>query len=307
MSPESHQPALEAFCDAVARAAGEPVSPGLREALAEIQTEAAARWPGVALDSTELGALLGARLSGAPLAVRALRAADLLLALAAAGGDPRAIKSVEALVASQVEHFGRAGALHAADRDDLRQRVREFLLLGAGGEPGLLGYGGRGELAAWLRVVVVREGLRLRRSARREEPTEDAVIADVLPPTGDPELAYLKKLYHEAFASALREALAKLEPKSRLVLAQHFVDGLSIDRIGALHQTHRATAARWIAHARAELFSQTRWILMTRLGLDRAEVESLLRLVKSQLSISLRALGPGKIDRDIPRPPSTPD
>ncbi len=249
--------------------------------------EAAARWPQVRLDEA-LRELLVARLEAAGADAKA---ADLLLALAAARGDAAALRELEALLAVQVDHFGRGGGLHAADRDELRQRVREQLLMGSGGSgPGLNGYSGRGELGAWLRVVVVREGLRLRRGARREEATDEAELEDVLPPTGDPELAYLKQLYREAFDGALREALAELPAKDRLVLAQHFVDGLSIDRIGALHQAHRATAARWIAHARAQLFTRTRWILMTRLGLDRAEVESLLRLVKSQLSISLRAL-----------------
>jgi len=71
------------------------------------------------------------------------------------------------------------------------------------------------------------------------------------------------------------------------VLRLHLLDGLNIDRIGQLHDVHRATAARWLASAREALAKDTQRILQARLQVSRSEFESLLRLVRSDLDVSL--------------------
>ena len=65
------------------------------------------------------------------------------------------------------------------------------------------------------------------------------------------------------------------------------IDELSIDKLGALYRVHRATAARWVASARRALVDATRDQMITRLGVDSVELDSIIRLVRSQLEISI--------------------
>jgi RNA polymerase sigma-70 factor (ECF subfamily) len=50
---------------------------------------------------------------------------------------------------------------------------------------------------------------------------------------------------------------------------------------------HRVTVARWLGAARASLLDGTRRRLAERLGLPSPEVESLVRVLWSQLHISI--------------------
>ena len=62
---------------------------------------------------------------------------------------------------------------------------------------------------------------------------------------------------------------------------------LGIDHIGKVYDVHRATAARWLTRARESLFEMTRSHLRAELGLDDDEFQSLVRLVRSRLDVSV--------------------
>ncbi len=114
---------------------------------------------------------------------------------------------------------------------------------------------------------------------------------DALPEAGvDPEIAYLKEHYRDEFRAAFVFALGTLSERERNVLRQHHIDGLTIDQLGTLYQVHRATAARWVAAARMTLLDQTRGRLVAKLGVAADEVDSIIRLVRSQLDISIHQL-----------------
>jgi RNA polymerase sigma-70 factor (ECF subfamily) len=71
-----------------------------------------------------------------------------------------------------------------------------------------------------------------------------------------------------------------------------FVDDLSIDRIGEIYGVHRATAARWIGHARDRFEEQLRAALKARLSVSESELFSILRVTMSGIDVSLaRQLG----------------
>ena len=57
-----------------------------------------------------------------------------------------------------------------------------------------------------------------------------------------------------------------------------------------LYRAHRATVPRWIAAVRETLFEGTRAHLMERLSITTSEVDSVLRLIDSQLEISIEAV-----------------
>jgi RNA polymerase sigma-70 factor, ECF subfamily len=73
----------------------------------------------------------------------------------------------------------------------------------------------------------------------------------------------------------------------RAVLRAHAVNGLSIDQIGALYQVHRATAARWVQHAKVSLLDALRAALKERLGVEGAACDSIVALVQSRIDLSM--------------------
>lgn len=53
-----------------------------------------------------------------------------------------------------------------------------------------------------------------------------------------------------------------------------------------MYRVHLATVARWVDKARETLLENSRSILMAQLRVDLSEVESILRLIESQLEVS---------------------
>jgi len=175
--------------------------------------------------------------------------------------------------------------LDRAAIDEVRQRLRHRLLVpNHAGHQKIADYRGLGRLPSWLRVVAIRIALDLKQQEPHRSsspPRDDQLVSD------DPELDYLRQRYAEDFRVAFVDALRALPIEQRNVLRLHLLDGLSIDRIGKLHDVHRATAARWLVNARERLAKDTQRLLQSRLNVSPSEFESLLRLVRSDLDVSL--------------------
>jgi RNA polymerase sigma-70 factor (ECF subfamily) len=253
--------------------------------------EGLAAWPGLDTDPAEFVRDLAAHLVTGeyPLAaLSSVHAGDLYLAGACRRGSARAIALFEARFLARVPAFVAQVDPTGALADDVCQDLRDKLLLStAGSVPRIGDYSGRGDLSSWLRVVALRTALRLRRSQRRH----GVQVADppgVLGGGPDPERDYLRMRYGGEYQAAFSAALAALEPGERLLLKLHYVDGLNIERIGALFQLHRSTVARRLHGQRRKLLELTRARLRERLSLSDSEFDSVLALVRSQMVVSLR-------------------
>jgi RNA polymerase sigma-70 factor (ECF subfamily) len=228
---------------------------------------------------------------GAAEALPSIRAGELYLACAAALGDPAAIAEIERVhlppILADVAHLSAS----PAEEDDVAQLVRVRLFVAEGGEPPKIAvYGGRGSMGGFLRMVAVRVALGQRRKKRVGEPLppdDDRLLE--LPGDLHPELQHLQARYRGELENAFRQALGSLSPRDRNVLRLHFLEGLSIDQLGALYRVHRATAARWVARATESLYDETSRLLGERLGLDRAALMSIIDLVRSQIDISIHS------------------
>ena len=255
---------------------------GLEEVLGAALAGAHARWPALELDPEPWLAFLAERATAAE-PVRWLReapVADWALVFAAARRDPLAIgQFAEVLVKPLCLELQRLSGLAP---EDLRQMVLERLFVGE--PPGILQYAGRGSLAAWVRVVATRLALNATRS-RQPEPVGDEALLEL--PGGDPTMGYLRQRYAREVQAAFAPAFAALAPRERTVLRQRFLDGLSIEALARLHEVHVATIARWLAHAREQLGDGIRNQLGERLKISPVELESLIRLVRSQLELNL--------------------
>ena len=174
--------------------------------------------------------------------------------------------------------------------EELKQILREQLFVAAPPKGALLidNYSGRGQLGRWLRVIAVRTAGKLLDQGKKEVPLSDSVLSGLSPPVEDPELEFLKRTYRKEFSQAFEQAACELSVRQRNLLGHHYLDRLSIDEIGSIYAVHRATAARWLVKARETLLAGTRKDLMRRIQVDRAEYESIMRLIESQLPMAFQ-------------------
>ena len=216
-----------------------------------------------------------------------LEVGDLAFALACARGDASALAHFDRTYAPSLRPaLARLGLDDAGIAETLQLVRAELFAPRETGEPRIVGYSGRGPLSAWLRSVAVRTGLRVIRQAPRHEPLGDG---DAAPGSlvDDAELAYMKKTYGEAFQRAFRCALAELPAKDRLLLKQRFRHHLGVVDLGRLHGVNAGTISRWVAAARDALAKGTREAMMKELGVAKDDVSSILRLIESQIEVTL--------------------
>jgi RNA polymerase sigma-70 factor (ECF subfamily) len=221
--------------------------------------------------------------------LRRVRAAELYLATACAERVPHAVDALDREFLAAIPAMLARGGFRDLQPDEIRQRVRERLLVGASK---IGDYSGRGPLAAWLQVVTLRIAIDATREQRSIQVADPAELEDLRWAGTDPELRLIKERYREPFKHALRAALGGLTSEQRNLLKLHFVEGVTLDKLAALFQVHRATIARRIAQAREAVFDRVRSRLHAELGIDRAEFEALLDLLRSRLELSLSALLP---------------
>lgn len=267
-----------------------PGDPLLLDAvLAELHAAGRAAFPGIALDHAVFAAHLRARAGEAAdaAALRRLHAPDLYLACACARGDAGAVRLFEEAVLRKIEPaLARVGAEPILA--EVKQIVRERLLVGAPGkEPRIAEYAGEGALLTWVRVIALRTAATIRRGARRSKAREDEAMLDAAMAVEGPELAHMRRRYAHDFKAAFEVAVTELSPRDRNLIRQHLIDGLTIDDLGALYQVNRVTAARWLSSAREDVARATRRALTARLSVSQGELESILRLVRSDLDLSL--------------------
>jgi RNA polymerase sigma-70 factor (ECF subfamily) len=234
--------------------------------------EARAAYPGVALADAEFLEHVGAKLAAVDGA--ALRMRDLFLARAAAGRDPLAIALLEESTFGEIDLAYRRFPGLPASLDDVKQRLREKLFLAT--PPGILAYAGTGALRSWVRASALHMLLNIARRETREEPSDAPLLEVVIGREPSAEAAYMKLACREPFEAALTWAIEQLSDRERGLLRHAFVDGRNVDEVGAIYGVHRATAARWIAGARARLVQETRTELMRRLGISEVEAQSII-------------------------------
>jgi RNA polymerase sigma-70 factor, ECF subfamily len=258
--------------------------------LLESVTNAQTAFPEIHQTPEEFTRYLAAAVAALPTpsSFRKLLTTDLYLACACGRLDSHALAIFEQRYLPPAQ---RALARLDAPRsvtDDLVAGLREKLFFGApGARPLITEYGGRGGLGAWVRSVVVHAALN---AMRKEDKTTALEEAPDLVDPGDPELAYLKSTYGVEFKTALGEGMSLLSDRERNVLRQRYLDGLNIDALGRLYGVHRATVARWITEACDALLSNVRVNLARRLALTESELDSVIRMGRSGLDVTLSRL-----------------
>jgi RNA polymerase sigma-70 factor, ECF subfamily len=265
--------------------------PGAARALplddADPFAEARAAWPTVELSADLFALYVAERLPTDQAAGRRLRIADLYLACACVHGDANAIAAFDLHCLTVVDSALPRLGLDADAVGEVKQRLRRWLLVPEAGPPRLVDFAGYGDLRGWVRVIAVHEALAMLRRARRSAPFNDDRIMDALSARDSPEIDYLKHFYRREFKAAFTQAMATLGDRDRTLLRQQYLDGLSVMEMSRLYRVHRITAGRWLDSARRALLSATRAALMNRLDVRDDDVDSILRLICSQLDASV--------------------
>ncbi len=271
------------------RQAGISSVPNLAQVLDDQYAAARAAWPAIHVSQdryvAELARRINARSSELPEKVLAtMPAADLCLAIACADNDASALAAFRDAFIPSLRQALQKLTLGPALVDETIQRVLVMLFV----DGQIQSYGGKGTLRSWVRSIGVRTGRRLA-GVEQDTGSEDD-LADLPAAVADPELELLRARYGEQVKDAFAAAFAQLTERERNVLRQYHIDGLTIDQLAGLYQVNRATTARWVASARLAIVTKTRNLLVERFGIAMTEVDSIIRLVRSQLAVSVRDL-----------------
>jgi RNA polymerase sigma-70 factor, ECF subfamily len=264
----------------------------IEQALADVVRAGEVAWPAVQLPASAFVARIATHHSNDVSVVdwlRGVHAADLYLASACAERAPGAIASFDREFLTAVPAILARGGLRDVSADEVCQRVRERLFVGA---MKIADYSGRGSLASWLQVVTQRIAIDAVREQKAYPIANASHDDDLHVARTDPELSLIKERYRKPFKRALRASIGELADEQRELLKLHFVEGVTLDALAARFSVHRATIARWIARARDAVFDRVRARLRSELGLDEAEFDELLVVLRSRLELSLSALKP---------------
>ncbi len=252
-----------------------------------------ATWPTVTVTAERFGAELGRRAGtdAPPDVVAKLCGSDLYLAIACADGDPAAVECLDREFLCDVQHVARKLRATPDQAAESKSQLSRVLLVDEPGRAaGLRDYAGRGNLRGYIRVIVTRDLIKAIQRGRREAPLVGDEILARLGTQHDPEISMLRAQYHGVVREAMRDAITKVDDRTRALLRYQIVDGWTVDRVAEIYGVHRATAARWMVAARATLAEGIRAELASRLDVDPDEVASIIRLVQSRVDVSLDRL-----------------
>jgi RNA polymerase sigma-70 factor (ECF subfamily) len=113
---------------------------------------------------------------------------------------------------------------------------------------------------------------------------------DLFDAADDPALRTLKNAHGSEFKQAFQAAVADLPARDRGILRAMIVDDRGVNEIAVVYGVHRVTASRWVSEIRHALLKGTRAHLRTKLRLDDSSLDSAIRMIDSNLDMSLYRL-----------------
>jgi RNA polymerase sigma-70 factor (ECF subfamily) len=260
----------------------------LESTLAVVCERGRAAHPDLSLDDATFVAHLARCEAPVATGPEAVFAEDLFLASAALVGVPGAAAKLQRKHRRVVATY--LGPLDASKElvAEVEQVLWSKLLVGDAREPAkLYNYSGKGALGGFVGISAQRLALDMLRRHATEERGKAAIPAAPGQAAGDPEFSFIKRRYRDGFQQAIRDGLALLDDRERMIYRMKVVDGLSSERVAKVYGVDRATVTRWLARAREKVLSETRRVLRKRLQLSASEFESMAGLMVSQLDVSV--------------------
>ncbi len=266
--------------------------PAIEAVLTRLLAQARAAWPKIEIQEDRFVQFLAERIpSGAePLAVlEKLPASDLLVAWGCTQGLSPALEAFGRLTAPVMNQLVRRARMFGIDSEEFRQELGVRLFVKDSSKRGFIStYSGRGPLGAWFRVIAARfladEIERQAPAANRWTNSEMWVeqVGDI-----DIEKSVLRGELRGPFQQAVNEAAEKLTSQERMLLQQYYTHHVGIDGLAKILGVHRSNASRAIVRARAQFLSVVKQRLGQQLKLGSKDLDSIVRLFRSDLTISL--------------------
>jgi RNA polymerase sigma-70 factor (ECF subfamily) len=274
--------------DAVAAISADAAASLDEATLRGLVEEAAAVWPGIAVEPAQLVTLLAHKLVGDdPISPTASAVTELHLAIACARGDNAAVAAFDRHYLDVVPQALAGMKLPQATVDDVRSMVRDKLLLSDGSKPArILDYAGRGRLRGLVQVSATRTAID---RIRLEDKEAELPAKEFAGPT-DVAMSLIKAQYRAAFAEGFAKAVAGTSRRDRNLLRLHFLGGVTLEQLAQMYNVHRATVVRWIAAARDTVFAATREHVAAKIAAPSDELDEMFDLVKSRVEISVERL-----------------
>lgn len=186
-----------------------------------------------------------------------------------------------------LQHIARAKSA----LDDVGQSIWAALLVGDAHRPGTLtSYAGVGSLAGYIGISAQRMALRHLRREDLATRTAQRALAESYLVAGDADLDLMRVRHQDEFQRAVREALERLDDRTRLILRMRVLDGLTVARIAKAYQVGQATVSRWLEKARAQIRQEVRHRLREHLSLTTSDFEALVGLMLSQIDLSISSV-----------------
>src|SRR5262249_51458294 len=150
-------------------------------------------------------------------ALLSLHSDDLYLSCACGQEDPRALACFEERILRRMPALLASLSPSTAQIDEVSQLLRAKLFVTDGTSRGRIEeYSGSGALQVWVRITALRIALNLLRDKDDRRAARDGTVLERLAATGeDPEAAYLKTRYRDAFLAACRDAMHELAGEER--------------------------------------------------------------------------------------------
>jgi RNA polymerase sigma-70 factor, ECF subfamily len=215
---------------------------------------------------------------------------DLYLACACATGVDGAASYFERRFARVIRKAVARVISAPADRDDAEQLTRRALLVGSdAGSPKIASYAGQGPLENWVSVTAIRTAISLGRSGGTERQLRDRALGEIAG-GANPEFLLMKGEIRREVEAAFEQALERLEDRERLLLRLYLVSGMTMEDIGKTLGVAHQTVSRRLVKARKRLLADVRDQLAGLLKVSKSELRSIVRLVASELNLSISRL-----------------
>ncbi len=263
---------------------------------ATIQTawdRGAAQWPNLVVEPSSFARAVLRAIGDAvdPIAELAgLHVTDLYLAQACVDGVPGAIAAFDALCQGAIERCLISAGLAAHVVADVAQEVRSKLFVAAeGSSMKIATYAGHASLHSWVRIVATRTAMSHLRG-NKQRPVDSQILEALPSPSEGPDAQHFRATYGQALKAAFETALGTLTPRQRNLLRHRFLDGLTMEAIGALYGVHKTTAFRWLESAQATLSKRTQHAFQQRTQATASEMERIVGILQSTIELSLPRL-----------------
>jgi RNA polymerase sigma-70 factor (ECF subfamily) len=116
---------------------------------------------------------------------------------------------------------------------------------------------------------------------------DDSHWTEIVEAGRDLEFDYIQARFRDDFKRAFTLAVASLTKRQRSLLGFHYAERLTIEQVAGVYRVSRATAARWLSDARAQLLAETRRLIAERLATSDSEIDSMMKLLGSRVDLSL--------------------